>query len=530
MKYFKKSIKISYKPILSLYLLLFVFASDSCIKEGLNHDQKLITDQQLEMDANEGGFMLPGMQLGIMSVLDWTGYQVQTNLNVDSYGGYLATPYPYLNQVNDGTYSMVDSWNNRIWTIPSTLVLDQWVGMEKKGFDVKYPDLYALGIIFKTFSGHRLVDVFGPIPYSLYGTASDVKFDSEDEAYNVFFTELTSAVIALRKANNDNPNAYKIRYAKFDKSRYGGNYATWIKVANTLRLRLAIRISKVNPAKAKLEAEAAVKDSGGVLTSNEGSFEMSTGTIHPLYFLSVLNSRSCLSADMESILGGYNDPRLAVYANPSTFNGGEIKGIRTGAILNVNHLNKFSSLNFINNPYMKLMDVAESYFLRAEGALRGWDMGGTAKDFYEEGIRVSFNANKVAGVDNYLNNTTATPKAYVDPVDPLNNALPLTSITIKWDENATFEQKLERIITQKWIAMWPEGYEAWAEFRRTGYPKLWPVAQNNSGGQIPAGKFIKRISYPSAITNTSQAAVTTAENSYLNGKNSTFEPIWWDTN
>ena len=53
---------------------------------------------------------------------------------------------------------------------------------------------------------------------------------------------------------------------------------------------------------------------------------------------------------------------------------------------------------------------------------------------------------------------------------------PLSSITIKWEDNATFEQKLERIITQKWIAMYPEGEEAWAEFRRTGYPKLYPAA------------------------------------------------------
>ena len=72
--------------------------------------------------------------------------------------------------------------------------------MKKKGFDVKYPDLYSIGLIFKVFAGHRLVDIFGPMPYSAYGTSSDVKFDSEEEAYNLFFTELRAAVKALNAA------------------------------------------------------------------------------------------------------------------------------------------------------------------------------------------------------------------------------------------------------------------------------------------------------------------------------------------
>ena len=509
-------------------LCLFFFASASCTKkmEGLNVNQKLITDKQLEMDANEGGFMLPGMQMGIVDVLRSWVYEVQTCYCADNYGGYCSIQYPEGNNINLGTYGPDISWLNDVWVSPSTQVLDQWVGMKKKGFDTKYPDLYALGIIFKVFAGHRIVDVLGPIPYSLYGTASDVKFDSEEEAYNLFFIELKSAVAALTKAETDNPNADKIRYAKFDKSRYGGNYATWIKVANTLRLRLAMRISLVNPAKAKIEAEAAIAD-GGVLTTSQGSFEMTTGTVHPIKTITEDWQEIRLNAAIACFLGGYNDPRLPKYGKPSIY-GGEIIGMRSGSIQKVGNYIGVSQLNFSDNPYVKLMDVAESYFLLAEGALRGWNMGGTAKDFYEQGIRASFSANKVAGVEDYLNNSTATPKAYVDPVNPLNNALPLTSITIKWDENSTMEQKLERIITQKWIAMYPEGYEAWAEFRRTGYPRLWPVAENNSGGIVPARQFIKRLTYPIAITNSSQTAVAAAISSYLDGKDSMFEPIWWD--
>src|SRR5690606_8035171 len=174
----------------------------------------------------------------------------QLNLNADSYAGYMNLPTPYADNRNNHTYAMIDSWNNQVWLVPSTKVLDQWVSMKKKGFDEKYPDLFALATLFKVFAGHRLVDAFGPLPYSTYGLSSDVTFDSVEEAYNLFFEELRGVVQTLEEAELNSPEADQIRYAKFDKSRYGGDYSTWVKVANTLRLRLALRISNVNPTKA----------------------------------------------------------------------------------------------------------------------------------------------------------------------------------------------------------------------------------------------------------------------------------------
>src|SRR5699024_8728991 len=108
------------------------------------------------------------------------------------------------------------------------------------------------------------------------------------------------------------------------------------------------------------------------------------------------------------------------------------------------------------NSTMKQLDVAESYFLRAEGALRGWNMGGTAKEFYEDGVKASFEENGVSGVDAYLQGTT-TMAAYTDPKNSANNSKSLTDEVVKWDDNASFQEKLEKIITQKWIAMYPEG-------------------------------------------------------------------------
>lgn len=527
MKYLRK-IKMSNKFIISLCLMFLVLASCTKPSDVLNYDQKRITDKMLEQDANEGGFQLPGMQSSIIDAVTTWRYEMQCNLCTDNWGGYVSLPSNFMDNKNTGTYAMVDSWNTQVWTMPATGVLDQWVQIKKSGFDTKYPDLYALALIFKVWAGHRLVDIFGPIPYTLYGTGVDVKFDSEQESYDQFFTELRTAVASLKEAEAADPAADQIRYKKFDKSRYAGDYAKWIKVANTLRLRLAMRISLVDPAKAKAEAEAAVADDGGLVEPGMASVEVTTGARHPLVTITEDWQESRLNAAVESFLGGYNDPRLPVYGKPSVYND-SIKGIRSGAILKGAVLG-FSQLKFNDNPWMKLMDVSESSFLRAEGVLRGWDMGGkTAQEYYEQGIRASFLAQKVSGVEAYINDDTSVPRSYVDPLEPLNNATPLTAITIKWDEGATFEQKLERIITQKWIAMYPEGGEAWAEFRRTGYPRLWPVVENNSDW-IPDGEFIKRMSYPNVITNSSATAVAAAIASYLNGHDSTFEPLWWDVN
>ena len=92
--------------------------------------------------------------------------------------------------------------------------------------------------------------------------------------------------------------------------------------------------------------------------------------------------------------------------------------------------------------------------------------------------------------------------------------------------NAAADEKLEKIITQKWIAMFPEGTEAWSEFRRTGYPKQYYVMVSNHK-DLPLGTYIKRLAYLSSVISTSQTAVTAAVNAYLGGKDSPATKLWW---
>ena len=116
---------------------------------------------------------------------------------------------------------------------------------------------------------------------------------------------------------------------------------------------------------------------------------------------------------------------------------------------------------------------------------------------------------------------------YHDPVDPGNDIAARCRVSPRWDAAADAELKLERIITQKWIAMYPEGCEAWAEQRRTGYPRLFPVRLNHSKGYIDTETMIRRLPFPAvlATSDPEQYASLVAE---LGGEDHGGTRLWWD--
>ncbi len=516
--------------------MLLVFASCRDQMEGLNKNLKGVSKEQLIPDGNQAKVLLPDMELNIRAV-EPAPYQLQQNLGADMYSGYLQTATPFLGGTDNLTYSIVDGWVNSVWTVPRT-TLDAWLGFKKKGYDKKYPYLYAVTLICKVFAAHRAADAFGPIPYSDYGKSSTPSFDSVEKEYNAFFSDLKQAVTILAKTLDEHPDASKNTQFKFtidDHSTFAGDYTKWLKAANTLRLRLAMRMSKVEPAKAQKVAEAAVHQKYGLLETSDGSFAMVPPNANPLYTINGSWGDVRMGAPLVTILKGYHDPRLQKYALPAGDKApkkvqGKIIGIRTGVKMAAKSVYVgFSQLNIQQNTPVKIMDAAESYFLRAEGALRGWNMRGTAQQFYEPGVQASFAENGLSGdqASKYLANNTGTQIPYKDPVNPDNDAPTLNHVTVKWNPGASFQKKLAKIIIQKWIAMYPEGDEAWAEFRRTGYPKQYPVKINNSE-HIPDGKFIRRFPYTTTFTNSSEAQVKEAVNKYLGGEDNAWTRLPWE--
>ena len=146
---------------------------------------------------------------------------------------------------------------------------------------------------------------------------------------------------------------------------------------------------------------------------------------------------------------------------------------------------------------------------------------------YETGVQISFNQWDVSGLSDYLASSN-TPADYKDAFDATLNAEATTNITPKW-MNGNFDTQLEQILTQKWIAIYPDGCEAWAEQRRTGYPKLIKVANNLSNGTIDTEKMIRRVPFPQDFIS-SQPALYSALLNALGGADNGGTQLWWDVN
>ncbi len=503
--------------------------------EYYNTDPYGISNEQLSADFRLLGDPLKQAQQNIYVFNPAWNAQLQENLNADIYSGYMTPPTPFGGTiVNNPTYALNDGWNTYPWDDAYNGVMAPTKSVINNA-KTSYPAFVAWARIIRVEAMHRVSDIYGPIIYTKYGavnTDGSVSYDSQKDVYYAFFDDLDSAITTLTPLAQN--NAVKT-FTSFDLS-YGGSYAQWVKFANTLRLRLALRVVKADPAKAKSEGEKALANPLGLLTDNSDNYLVDLGTfVHPLNIFSNTWGDVRMGAPMESILIGYNDPRLPKYFQPATDPAvaGKYKGIRNG--VNTDTKDRYEGYSaLVNQPNkIQLMTCAEAWFLKAEAALRGWAGAGNAQTNYETGVKKSFEQYSVDPAA-YINDASSTAKPYTDPkaATPGQNDVAagspyLSTITIKWDESASMDRKLERIITQKWIAMYPDGQEAWSEFRRTGYPKLFPVVINNSGGTISTTDFIRRLNFAQSEKNTNPNGVKNAI-TLLGGPDTGGTHLWWD--
>ena len=257
---------------LSLLGLVTISCSDL---EQFNENDRNITQEQLEVDFQHVGSKYKPIFESIYQYTPAWSYQLQQNLNADVYSGYMTQPRPFVSGSNNLTYSMVSGWNDFIWTVPYGNVMNNAKTISDLT-ETEFPALNAVNLILKVAAMHRVTDVFGPIVYTNFGDLANAGvYDSQEAAYNAFFADLDTAVASLM-ADIDSP-----QFAAFDLS-YGGDYTQWVKLANSMRLRLAIRLSKVDPAKAKSEGEKALSQSLGVMEANTDGFFVNSALAHPL--------------------------------------------------------------------------------------------------------------------------------------------------------------------------------------------------------------------------------------------------------
>ena len=122
--------------------------------------------------------------------------------------------------------------------------------------------------------------------------------------------------------------------------------------------------------------------------------------------------------------------------------------------------------------------------------------------------------------------STKKPKDYVDPTDSGKNKTAVSEVTPKYDESADPSVNLERILFQKWIANFPNGWETWADIRRTGYPKHFPIVNNLNTDGVTVERGMRRLPFPQSEYNTNNANVRAAV-SMLGGSDTSATDIWW---
>lgn len=519
-------------------LLLLAFGSVTCtgLFEDYNTDKVGYSEELQKMDNYWYAIPLMNLQQGIYFNYDWGAgknwpFQIMQNLNADMFAGYF---HDYkasdVSWVSNTVYRLNDSWNASMWENTYWYIVPEGKKSETRNKDA-VPEFYAITLILKVELLHRISDVYGPIMYNDFGNSKlGGTPDSQQTAYYSFFDDLDEAITILHQHQNST------KFANFDFVMPAGKStsAQWIKFANSLRLRLAIRISKVDKEKARLEAQKSLDpENGGLLEETDDVVAVSTvgtGYTNPLGEINKAWGEVIMNANMESILVGYEDPRLPRYFEPATDENyvGKYKGIRQGTGFTHGKYQNHSKSTIPQSFNALLMTSAEVWFLRAEAALRGWSSE-SPKECYERGIRESCTRWRVSNnyVDEYLQSDHVAAD-YIDAFDPEYNIEARCKVSPKWNENADNEEKLEKIITQKWIACYPEGCEAWAEQRRTGYPRLFPVLINESNGTIDTDIMIRRLNFPVNLKYSSPAQYETLCVE-LGGPDTGGTRLWWDT-
>jgi hypothetical protein len=371
----------------------------------------------------------------------------------------------------------------------------------------------AMARIWKVWLLHRITDVWGDVPYSeafggLEGNRTPA-YDPQEEIYTDMLSTLESA------ASNLDPSITGERFRFGDSDLiYEDDVTQWRKFANSLRLRLAMRLSEVRPELAEQHVSD-VLNNAAIMESNDDSAQRpSTAggefiTQNPLSIIASFNDDR-VSETVVTTLRTFDDPRLPVYADtivnaprdtvlfrglPNGLDAAQLSGIQSFKYSRLG-----DPLRAADHPTPILL-YPEVKFLEAEAALRGWGPG-NARDHYEDGIRASL---AMYGFTN-----ASTVETYLEQPE------------VAWNANGTFEEQLEQIITQKWIAIFTQGFEAWAEYRRTGYPELIQIPNaGQTNGQVPT-----RILYPNTEKNTNEASVREAAQRI--GGDAMTTTVWWD--
>jgi hypothetical protein len=406
----------------------------------------------------------------------------------------------------------VDGWFNG----PYTGDLMDYQQVYAVGQAKKDPNIWGPARVMQSLMFATLTDMFGDIPYSeaLQGTAGTTlkpKYDAQKDIYYGMLKTLTEASAAMG-AGTGLGNGDPI---------YGGSAAKWKKFANALRLRLAMRLQKADAAKASAEIAAAIAGSGGLMTSNDDNAKLSwpgdDQFNNPWANNFAGRDDYRMSKTLMDVLVANNDPRTPIFAQPTvadpTKYAGEPNGLDNASAST--YMTAASRIGAIFYPGKTvygtygtsagkatptyLVTFAEQNFILAEAANRGIGglNAGQAAAYYNAGVTASITQ---------WGGSAAAAAAY------------LAQPAIAYQGGAA---GLTQILTQKWIAFFTQGQEAWSDWRRTGIPANIVPGPKSTLSYIP-----RRMMY--ATTEQTVNADALAAAIARQGADAFNTRVWWD--
>jgi hypothetical protein len=481
-----------YKIIKIVVAGALIFNTSACNKWlDVNNNPNIAKDANLEL-------LLPSAEVGISSVLGSSEFLVN--------GGFWAqywTQSPSSSQFKmyDQFQTNTDDYNTS-WSYAYAYALQDLAKISNKAIAENKTQYAAIAKLLSAYMYQVVTDAWGDVPFknALKGAqGTSPSYDNQQAIYSGIVTLINEADALIDENSPTHPTT--------DDVIFGGDMSTWRKFGNSLKLKVAMRISQVDPTTSQeivtslnaanaeyLDTDVKVNySSAGGNQNPYFSFCVGVGRTQNIY-----GSNTCMSQ-----MNLRQDPRIAVFYNES--NNGTFNGIPQGEYDN----NDPVFLDGVCNPSafvgadptndasatapVILMSLAESNFLQAEAAARGWTTA-IAKDLYEAGIIASMN---------YCGLISAAADYIALPI----NAYPSSET-----------DAIKAIITQKYFSMCgTQGFEAWTEWRRTGYPDFFVTPKYSAiGSSFPA-----RYLYPSN-------EVTL--NANYPGTKSITNKMWWDIN
>jgi hypothetical protein len=551
-----------YKIAVLLTFASLLLLNDACTGkfEEFNADPKLVTSDVIDI-----GLLLTNVEA--------EGIVMSANYGMGTYGCYCGMDVrgddgPFLETDSPGEWnfeyeSQLNNLSNIIQLINAKTNKDELVNKQ------------AIARILKVWAASKLTDTYGDVPYSESCLPQDKailqpKYDTQQSIYTDLFKELKEAAAQLDETKESFGSADLV---------YGGDVVKWKKLANSLRLRLALRVRYVDPSLTTSQLSDLTEDDLMTSLDDDAFVKNNSDFAEHLNqrFYTIINYGRVIEEvtthmTMIDILRNdsiHLDPRIQIYADTvmAAFKGGnspngyffpnyDYRGAPTLGMVDVTYKYPWGSqtvsriAEFWRVPVVApaIMKCSEVYFALAEAKLAGFlpaGFAGSANSYYQKGIDAgiewakwfyNLTAPQIPDLmKNYIHNpdiqgatgdqwTDADVQNYLEYKMIKDEVIDAFKATPIYTLSGSEEEQLEMIINQKLVALYPDEFQGWCEYRRTGYPKV-PIGPDHAAlkGTVP-----RREPWPTKEETLNSKSNAEALARY--GSDSRLTKFWWDAN